>query len=98
MKCNKNVQIDSSFLVIPKIFLCVQRQVSFFILGLKKLSVWSSDLFAVSTLEIREREAYRKQTKSNAFVLLNKVSALEHDRAMKMSLYTVSLFFANTLA
>ena len=46
--------------------------------------------FTVSTLEMREREAYRKQTGSNVFVLLNKVPALEHDQFMQVSLYTVS--------
>ena len=50
------------------------------------LSVWSSVLFTVSALEMREREAYRKQTGSNVSVLLNKVSALEHDRFMQVSL------------
>ena len=51
------------------------------------LSVWSSVLFTVSALEMREREAYRKQTGSNVSVLLLlKVSALEHDRFMDVSL------------
>ena len=60
-------------------------------------------LFTVFALEMREREAYRKQTGSNLSVLLYKVSALEHDRFMQVSLYTVSLdnvmytdYFANT--
>ena len=52
----------------------------------KKLSIWSSILFTVSTLEMGEREAYGKQTASNVSVLLNKVSALEHDRFMQVSL------------
>ena len=64
----------------------------------KKLSVWSSVLFTVSALEMCDREAYRKQMRSSVSVLLNKVSALEHDRFIQVSLYTVSLFFANTLA
>ena len=50
----------------------------------------------VSTLEMREREAYRKQTGSNVPVLLNKVSTLEHDRFMQVSLQTVTGLFANT--
>ena len=37
-------------------------------------------------LEMRERKAYRKQTGSNVSVLLNKVSALEHDRFKQVSL------------
>ena len=60
-------------------------------------------LFTVFALEMREREAYRKQTGSNLSVPLYKVSALEHDRFMQVSLYTVSLdsvmytdYFANT--
>ena len=48
-------------------------------------------LFKVFALEMREREAYRKQTGSNVSVLPYKVSALEHDRFMQVSLYTVSL-------
>ena len=42
------------------------------------------------TLEMRERKAYRKETGSNVSVLLNKVSALEHDRFKQVSLYTAS--------
>ena len=42
--------------------------------------------FTVSALEMRQREAYRKHTGSNVSVLLNKVSALEHDRFMWVSL------------
>ena len=52
--------------------------------------------YITMTLEMREREAYRKQTGSNVSVLLNKVSALEHDRFMQVSLYTVWWLFANT--
>ena len=47
-------------------------------------------------LEMRERKTYRKQMGSNASVLLNKVSALEHDRFKQVSLYTASWLFANT--
>ena len=75
------------FLEIPKTFICVHvRQVTFLSEDWKKLSVWSSVLFTVSTLKMCEREAYRKQTGSNVSVLLNKVSALEHDRFMQVSL------------
>ena len=79
------------FLEIPKIFVCVHiRQVTFLSEDWKKLSVWSSVLFTVSTLEMCEREAYRKQTGSNVSVLLNKISALEHDWFMEVSLKTVT--------
>ena len=75
------------FSEIPKTFICVRvRQVTFLSEDWKKLSVWSSVLFTVSTLEMCEREAYRKQTRSNVSVLLNKVSTLEHDRFMQVSL------------
>ena len=58
----------------------------------KKLSFWSSVLFTFSTLEMHEREAYRKQTRPEVSVLLNKVSALVHDRFIQVSLYTVSYY------
>ena len=74
------------------------RQVAFFIWGLKKLSVWSTVLFTVSALDMRERAAYRKQMRSNVSALLSKVSTLEHDQFIQVLLYTVSLFFPNTLA
>ena len=78
------------FSEIPKTFICVRvRQVNFISEDWKKLSVWSSVLFTVSALEMRERESYRKQTGSN-------VSALEHDRSMQVSLYTVTWLFTNT--
>ena len=96
-KIDKNVQFNSLFFGIPEMFLYVLvRQVAFLSEDLKKLSVWSSVLFTVFTLEMRKREAYRKQMKSNVSVLLNKVSALEHDRFMQVSLYTFSLLFVNT--
>ena len=47
-------------------------------------------------LEIHERKAYRKPTGSSVSVLLNKVSALEHDQFKQVSLYTASWLFANT--
>ena len=72
---------------IPKAFICVRiRQVTFLSEGWKRLSVWNSLLITVSALEMREREAYRKQTGLNVSVLLNKVSALEHNRFMQVSL------------
>ena len=75
------------FSEIPKTFICVHvRQVTFLFEGWKKLSVWSSVLFTISALEMCEREAYRKQTGSNVSVLLNKISALEHDWFMQVSL------------
>ena len=75
------------FSEFPKTFIFVRvRQMTFLSEDWKKLSVWKSVLFTVSALEMREREAYRKQTGSNVSVLLNKVSALEHDRFMQVSL------------
>ena len=75
------------FLEIPKTFICVcVRQVAFLSEGWKKLFVWSSVLFMGSALEMCEREVYRKQTGSNVSVLLRKVSALEHDWFMQVSL------------
>ena len=68
-KIDKNVQINS--LKAGWLFLSENW---------RKLSVWSSVLFTVSALKIREREGYWKQTKSNVLVLLNNVSALEHER------------------
>ena len=86
-KLTKMSKLILCFSEIPKTFICVRvRQVNFISEDWKKLSVWSSVLFTVSTLEMCEREAYRKQTGSNVSVLLNKVSALEHDRFMQVSL------------
>ena len=76
---------------IPKTFIFVRvRQETFLSENWKKLSVWSSVLFTVSALDMCEREAYRKQTGSNVPVLVNKVSALEHDRFIQVSLQTVT--------
>ena len=47
---------------------------------------------------MREGEAYRKQTESNVSALLNKVSALDHDQFMQVSLYSVSWLFAKYLS
>ena len=75
------------FSEFPKTFIFVRvRQMTFLSEDWKKLSVWKSVLFTVSALEMREREAYRKQTGSNVSVLLNKISALEHDWFMQVSL------------
>ena len=75
------------FSEIHKNFICVPvRQVTFLSEDWKKLPAWSSVLFTVSTLEMRGREAYKKQTGSKVFVFLNKVSALEHDQFMQVSL------------
>ena len=75
------------FSEIPKTFICVHvRQLTFLSEDWKKFSVSSIVLFTVSTLEIHEREAYRKQTGSNVSVFLNKVTTLEHDRFMQVSL------------
>ena len=55
---------------IPKFFICVRvKLVAFLSEVWKKLSVWRSVLFTVFALEMREREAYRKQMRSNVTVL-----------------------------
>ena len=57
---------------IPKTFICVRvTQVIFLSEDCKKLSVWSSALFTVFALEMREREASRKQAGSNVSVRLS---------------------------
>ena len=90
-KIGKSVPINFCFSEIPKIFICIRvKQVAFLSEDWTELSVWISVLFTVFTLEIHEREAYRKQTVSNASVLLNRVSAWEHDRFMQVLRYTVS--------
>ena len=45
--------------------------------------------FRVSALEIGKRKEHIKQTGPNISVLLNRISALEHDRFMQIS-HTVS--------
>ena len=65
-------------ILFPKIFICVGvRQVAFLSEDWKKLSFWSSVLFTISALEMRERKTYRKQTGSNVSGFLNEVSALD---------------------
>ena len=92
-KIEKMSNLILCFLEIPKIFSCVRvRQADFLCEDWKKLSVWGRSHFAVFALE---REVYRKQTGSNISVLLTKVSALEHDRFMQVSLHTVSWLFGN---
>ena len=54
--------------------MCPRIARGFFIWG-QKLSVWMSVvIFTVSALELRKREAYRKQTGSNLSVFSNKIS------------------------
>ena len=67
-------------------YLCPRKAGEFLIWGLKKVVRLKHVLFTVSALEMREREAYRKQTGSVVPVLLKKVSALEHDQFMQISL------------
>ena len=91
---DKNIQFYSLFRGIRKTFVSVRvRQVD--ILSEKYEAV---SLYVLTDLEIRKREAYRKQTVTRVSFLLNKVSALKHDRFMQASLCTVCLLFANTLA
>ena len=77
------------FSEIPNIFICVRvRQGAFLSEDWKcypSEAVSSLQFFA---LEMRERKAYRKKTGSNVSVLLNKVSALVHDRFKQVSLST----------
>ena len=85
------------FSEIHKIFICVRVKQGAFLSEDWKCypseAVSSLQFFA---LEMRERKAYRKETGSNVSVLLNKVSALEHDRFKQVSLYAASWLFANT--
>ena len=85
-KIGNNFQFNSLFLWSSQIF---------FIWELKKMSFWSRVLFTVFALEMRKREAYRKQTRSKVSVLLSQISVLEHDRFMQVS-HAVSWIFANT--
>ena len=95
-KIDKNVQFNSLFLGNSWNFCVRVRQGAFLSEDWKcypSEAVSSLQFFA---LEMRERKAYRKETGSNVSVLLNKVSALEHDRFKQVSLYTASWLFANT--
>ena len=93
-KIDKNVQFNSVSRKFLK-FLCPCKVGCFFIWGLKMLSVWSGVFFIA--LEMRARKAYRKETRSNASFLLNKGSALEHDRFKQVSLYTTSCGYLQIL-
>ena len=95
-KIDNNFQFNSLFLWSSQIFFCPRKAGGFFMWELKKTSFWSSVLFTVLPLEMRKREAYRKQTRSKVSVLLNKVSVLEHDRFMQVS-HAVSWIFANSV-
>ena len=101
-KSEKNVQFNSLFLGIPKIFICVRvkqmaflsedwKKLSVWTEDWKKLSVWSSVPFTVFALGMRKRGAYKKQVGSNVSALLNKIFALEHDWFMQGSPYWKTL-------
>ena len=97
-KIDKNVQFNSVFLG-NSWNCCVRvRQGVFFLTEDWKCSpyetVSSLQFFA---LEIRGRKAYREQMGSNVPVLLNKVSALEHDRFKQVLLYTASCSYLQIL-
>ena len=71
---------------MPKLILCFSKIPKTFIwIRVKQVTFLSEDWKKVARLKqcslysFRFREAYRKQTGSNVFVLLNKVSPLEHD-------------------
>ena len=76
LKCRKcsflrNLTKTSNLVVcfseIPKFYICVcVMQVTFLSEDWKKFSVWSSVLFAASTLKMHERKPYIKQTGPNA--------------------------------
>ena len=58
--------------------------------GVRQVTFLSLNVFfRVSALEIGERKEYIKQTGPNISVLLNRISALAHDRFMQIS-HTVS--------
>ena len=83
------------FSKIPTIFICFRARQGAFLF--EDLKCYPSEAVSSSfALDMREKKAYQKQTGSSASVLLNKVSALEHDRFMQLSLYTASWLFANT--
>ena len=91
-KIGKNVQFNSLFLGIPKILICIcVKQMAFLSEDWKKLFVWSSVPFTVFALEMRKREAYKKQAGSNVSALLNKVFALDHEWFMQGSPYWKTL-------
>ena len=84
------------FSEIPETFICVRvRQVAFLSEDWKCYPSEAVSFLQFFVLEMRERKAYKKQTGSNVSFLLNKVSALEHDRLKQISLYTASWLFAN---
>ena len=96
-KIDKNVQFNSLFLGNSWNFCVCVRQGVFLSEDWKcypSEAVSSLQFFA---LEMRERKAYRKETGSNVSVLLNKVSALEHDRFKQVSLYTASCGYLQIL-
>ena len=89
-KIDKNVRFNSLFLGNSWNF-CVRVRQGVFLSEDWKCypseAVSSLQFFA---LEMRERKAYKKETGSNVSVLLNRVSALEHDRFKQVALYTAS--------
>ena len=96
-KIDKNVQFNSLFLGNSWNF-CVRVRQGVFLSEDWKCypseAVSSLQFFA---LEMRERKAYRKETGSNVSVVLNKVSALEHDRFKQVSLYAASCSYLQIL-
>ena len=73
------------FWEIHKIFICVGvRKVAY--LRTEKSCLSEAVSYLVSTLQMCERKAYTKQAGSNVFDLLNKVSNLDNDQFMQVSL------------
>ena len=87
-KLTKMSKLMLCFSETPKTFTCIRlRQVTFFISGLKKVvRLKQCPLYGFRFRDLWKGETYRKQTESNVSVLLNKVSTLEHDRFMQVSL------------
>ena len=105
LKCKKmfpfekiDINVQFNYIFIGNSWnLCVRVRQGAFLYedwkGYPSEAVFSLQFF---TLEMREKKTCWKQTGSNVSVLLNKVSALEHDQFKQVSLYTASWLLANT--
>ena len=87
------------FSKIPNIFICVRvRQGAFLSENWQCYPSEAVPSLQCFALEMRKRKAYKKQIGSNVSVLLDKISALDHDRFKQVLLYTASWLFANNLS
>ena len=75
-KCSIHLSFSEIFNLWPR------KAGGFFIWELKKVVRLKQCPLYGSALEMREKEPFRKQTRPNVSVLLNKFSALEHDQFM----------------